>query len=320
MYGPAAMSRDVACKRRAAVLLGWFVAAITVAPAALAEAPLRICLQADDPPLSSRHGHAPSGFDVALAGLIAGRLGRPLAIQWFTTRDDADSNPVTEADALLSDGHCTLVGGYPLVADKLGKPRAGTGKLPPFDGAKPEDRGRWITLGELVPTRAYRFDAITVALSPSRSTVSVYRLADLANLKVGVETHGLPDLIAMSYREGELAERVVHFNRSGELFAALEASDINAAMLEQRELDAWRLAHPWTRVTSTGYRHSIGFNIGFVGLSTNGVLIGRVNEILAGVVADGSLNRIAGANGLTWLSPRSPDVSPGVALAALNGD
>jgi hypothetical protein len=41
----------------------------------------------------------------------------------------------------------------------------------------------------------------------------------------------------------------------------------DAALVEQRELDTWRLAHPETRVAATGYTHSIGFNIGFVGLS-----------------------------------------------------
>ena len=107
--------------------LGWFAAA-TGLPA-LADAPLRVCLQADDPPLSSRRSGEAGGFDVAVTKLIAERLGRPLEIQWFTTRDDPDSNPVTEADALLSDGHCMLVAGYPLVADQLGRPRAGTGNF-----------------------------------------------------------------------------------------------------------------------------------------------------------------------------------------------
>jgi hypothetical protein len=193
---------------------------------ALAQAPLRICMQADDPPLSSRREGEPNGFDVALARLIAERLDRPLEIQWFTTRDDPDSSPVTEANALLSDGHCALVAGYPLVADKLGRPRAEAGKLPPFEGARPEDRRRWIGLGELVPTRPYRFDAITIALSPARAGRSVHSLGDLAGLRIGVEFHGLPDLIVMTYREGELAERVVHLVQPHAIFEQLEGGAI----------------------------------------------------------------------------------------------
>jgi ABC-type amino acid transport substrate-binding protein len=321
MCAPAAMNRDVMTHglRSVLALLGGLVTAWT-APPVHAETPLRVCLQADDAPLSSRHTDPPRGFDVALAGLIAERLGRPLAIQWFITRDDPDSNPVTEADALLSDGHCALVAGYPLVADKLGRPRAATGKLPPFDGAKPEDRGRWISLGQLAATRAYRFDGITVALAPADAEHSVHSLADLAGLKLGVEIHGLPDLIAMTYRQGELAGQVVHFDRSTELFAQLESGKIDAALVDQRECDAWRLAHPETRVVPTTYWHSIGFNIGYVGLSTDAALIERVDTVVAELLARGKLNGIARASGMTYLPPRTPDVSPGLALGALSGD
>ena len=298
----------------------WCIAALVIPPPAFAEPPLRVCLQANDPPLSSRDSGAGFGFDVQLVRLIAGRIGRPLEIQWFTTRDDHDSNPVTEADALLSDGHCELVAGYPLMADKLGQPSAPTGKLPPFAGARPEDRRRWITLGELVATRPYRFDAITVALSPEHAGQPVRSLEDLRALGVGVVIHGLPDLIAMSYRQGQLADKVHHFDRSSELFAQLENNKIDAALIDARELDAWRLAHPGTRVAATSYRHPIGFNIGFVGLAGAGALIERVNVILAGLVADGSLIAIARDSGLTYDPPRTPDVSTGVTLSALAHD
>jgi ABC-type amino acid transport substrate-binding protein len=312
--------------RRTLALAGWFTAVVGVP--ALAEPPLHVCLQADDPPLSSRRSGEANGFDVALAKLIAGGLDRPLEIQWFTTRDDPDSNPVTEADALLSDGHCALVAGYPLVADKLGRPRAATGRLPPFERAKPEDRRRWINLGEIVATRAYRFDAITVALSPARAERPVARpvgspvqsLADLRDLKTGVVIHGLPDLIAMTYRDGQLAEHVVHFDQSHALFTQLESGDIDAALIGQRELDAWRMVHPATHVAATAYTHSIGFNIGFVGLATSGALIERVDAILADLLTDGSLVAIAQTSGLTYFPPRTPDVSPGVSLGALGGD
>lgn len=288
-------------------------------PASAAE-PLRICLQADDPPLSFERAGKPAGFDFALAGAIAERLDRSLEIQWFTTRDDPESDPTTEANALLSDGHCALVAGYPLVGDKLGRPRSGTGKLPPFAGAKPEDRRRWIELGELVPTRPYRFNAITVVLSPAQSEHSVRSLADLRNHRVGVEIHGLPDLIAMSYRQGELAQNVVHFSGSRMLFTKLEDGDIDAALVDQRELDAWRLAHSETRVISTGYQHSIGFNIGLVGLSGSGALIDAVDRIVGDLLAEGGLPKLAQANFMTYLPPRKPDVSPGLDLGAVAGD
>ena len=317
MCAPAAMSREVMSRLSATmfVLLGCLAAR-----PATAEEPLRVCLQAHDPPLSSRNGREPVGFDVALSRQIAARLDRALAIQWFITRDDPDSNPVTEADALLVDGRCALVAGYPLVADKLGRPRATTGKLPPFEGATPEDRRRWITLGELVPTRAYRFAAITVALAPSQATRQVHSLQDLASLRIGVTTHGLPDLIAMGYRDGALVERVVHFNQPGALLQRLDSGEIDAALLDLRELDAWRLAHPATRVAASGYVHSFGFNIGFVALSTDGALVRQVDTALANLLADGSLTNTARAVGMTYVAPRQPDVLREVTLSSLLGD
>jgi ABC-type amino acid transport substrate-binding protein len=301
--------------RIALVLLG----CLAVVPAS-AEPALRICLQSNDPPLSSRRGGEAGGFDVALARLVAQRLGRPLEMQWFVTRADPDSNPVTEANALLSDQRCELVADYPLVADKLGRPRAATGRLPPFEGATPEDRRRWISLGTLVPTRPYRFDAVTVALSPDHAARIVHSLGDLVGLRIGVEIHGLPDLMAMTYREGELAEHVVHFSWSRTLFGQLEAGSIDAALIETRALDAWCLAHPATGIAATGYTHSIGFNIGFVGLPAGGALIEQVNAILAELLADGSLKNAAQTASMTYLPPRPPDISSGLSFGALSGD
>lgn len=300
--------------------VGCVAAILGIGLPAVADPPLRVCLQADDPPLSSRDSGTASGFDVALSRMIAEGLGRPLAIQWFTTPGDPDSNPSTEDNALLSDGHCELVAGYPLIADELGRPRAETGTLPPFEGSTPRDRRRWVRLGSLVPTQPYRFDAITVVLSPAHRHRTVRRLSDVADLKLGVEIHSLADLIAMSYGEGRLADRVVHFPDSRGLFAQLESGDVGAALADQHEFDAWRLEHPGTHVAASGYTHTIGFNMGFVGLSTNSTLIARVDAALSDLQRYGSLVEIAKESGLTYLPPRSPGISPGITLGVLTGD
>jgi ABC-type amino acid transport substrate-binding protein len=302
-----------ACVACAAAFLG------TGLPAT-ADAPLRVCLQANDSPLSSRDDGVATGFDVALSRAIAEGLGRPLVIQWFTTPDDPDSNPPREDDALLSDGHCELLAGYPLIRDELGRPRAESWTLPPFEGVKPQDRHRWVHLGTLVATEPYRFDAITVVLSPARGGETVRKLSDIAGLRLGVEIHSLADLIAMSYEQGRLADRVVHFPDTRALFAQLESGSIDAGLVDQREFDAWHLAHPATRVTASGYTHTIGFNIGFVGLSSSNALIARVDAILSHLQRTGNLVEIAKANSLTYLPPRSPAVSPGITLGALSGD
>lgn len=292
--------------------------ALFAAGGARAAEPLRVCLQSDDPPLSSRASD--KGFDVALSRTIAERLGQPLAIQWFVTRKDPDSNPPREASALISDGHCQLLAGYPLMTGTLGHLDGQTGKLPPFDGRTAADRRRNIALQDLVPTHPYRFDALAVVLAPAHAGMVVKRLADLSAMTLGVEIHGLPDLIAMHYAEGRLADRVRHFIDAAALFGALEAGRIEAALIDLHEFDAWRAAHPATRVTASGYTHSIGFNIGFVGVTSEQSLVAKVDAILSDLRAHGALARLGEAAGLTWLPPRSPDIRPGISLNAISGD
>ena len=110
------------------------LAMMLVAPVtAWAADPLSICLDEDRPPLSAHHkGKPDSGFDVLLAQAIADRMGRPLRIQWFESKLDEDSSPQLEANALLSDRRCSLVGGYALTTDSLVKPGMATARLPDF--------------------------------------------------------------------------------------------------------------------------------------------------------------------------------------------
>ena len=102
-----------------------------------ADEPLKVCLDEDLPPLSvHQQGKPDSGFDVALAQAIADRLGRPLKIQWFESKLDEDSSPALEANALLSDGRCSLVGGYALTHGFAGRARRqDRTSLPDFEGA-----------------------------------------------------------------------------------------------------------------------------------------------------------------------------------------
>ncbi|HYB83385.1 MAG TPA: hypothetical protein VED43_17465, partial [Mycobacterium sp.] len=152
------MGRRVpACLPAAALLL----IATAVAPA-FGQDTLRVCLNQDVPPYSVHRNNADSGFDLAVAEAVARRLGRSLTVQWFESKLDEDSSSALEANALLSDGRCDLVGGYPLIKDALGKPGFETARLPDFEGAKPSDRRRRVTLGTLVPTKPYHLAALTV--------------------------------------------------------------------------------------------------------------------------------------------------------------
>src|SRR6202453_726475 len=132
--------------------------------AAAEEETLRVGLSENIPRHSFHDGKEAGGFDLAVAEAVAKRLGRALAVQWFETGIDADSSLTLQANALLSDGRCQLVGGYPLFRVALGRPTVETARLPGFEGAKPDDRRRRVALGELVPTKPYHFAPLTVLL------------------------------------------------------------------------------------------------------------------------------------------------------------
>ena len=229
------------------------------------ESPLRVCLQSNDPPLSSRGGDVPSGFVLTLSQTIVEHLGRQLQVQWFVSRDDPDANLIKDANALLSDGRCQLLAEYPLLDETLETPRAPTAKLPPFDGATPDDRRRWVKMNALAATRPYRLDALTVVLSAQEANRTVRRLADLDGLKIGVQIATLPDAIAMKYGNGQLIEHVVHMRETRDVFQALQAGSADAAFVDVRAFDAWRGAHGSDGLELSGYFHSLAFNMGFVG-------------------------------------------------------
>ena len=294
--------------------------ALATGGAAAQPAPLTVCLDAEVPPLSVRRGPEGSGFDLEVARRVAALLGRTLAVQWFETEADPDSYPDRQANALLSDGRCDLVGGYQLSARGLGKPVAEKSRLPDFAGARPEDRRRWVALGTLVPSRAYRSAALGVVLGPARAGLAFDHLAELQGIRLGVEERTLADAILTAYRGGALLDQVTHVVAGKALFERLEAGDYDAVLVEIQRWDAWAARHPGNRLTLAGYRHPIGFNFGFVGLATQAPLLEAVNGALATLREGGELPALAQRSGLTYAAPRTPEITPPIAAAALRDD
>jgi len=185
------------------------------------------------PPYSLHQKTGDAGFDLAVAGALAQRLGRTLKVQWFESKIDSDSSGALEANALLSDGRCQLVGGYPLTEDSFAKPGSvTTARLPDFDGAKPADRRRRIALGTISPTRPYHFAPLTIVLGGGAVGKEIKSLGDLDGLKLGVEDGTLSDMILSLYRDGRLIENTTHLLPGrGELWPALERGDFDATLV-----------------------------------------------------------------------------------------
>lgn len=283
---------------------------VSVAATARAADPLSICLDEDRPPLSVHHrGKPDAGFDVVLAQAIAERLGRPLRIQWFESKLDEDSSPQLEANALLSDGRCSLVGGYALTTDSLVAPGMKTARLPDFAGATRDDRRRRVSLGVLAPSQPYIYSPMTIVLGPKARGRQIGDIGDLAGLRIAIESGSLGDAILMSFDKGRLIDSITHLVPGrDDLLGTLDRGDYDATLLDLGRFDAHRAAHPDTAITASGYYYPIGANRAYVGLSSEPALIGAVNEALSELAAEGRIAKLGERAGLTYLPPRQPAI------------
>jgi ABC-type amino acid transport substrate-binding protein len=286
---------------------------------ARAEDTLKVCLGKETPPYSFKHGAETGGFDLAVAQALAKRLGRTLVVQWFETERDLDSDPTLEANALLSDGLCQLIGGYPLYADALGKPSADKARLPSYEGGKFADRRRWVALGVLQPSRAYHFAPLAVVLGGAALGKHITGLKDLAGLRLGAEQGSLPDSILMTFDDGKFVDQVIHVvpGRS-QLLEELEAGRYDATLIELQRFDVYRGKHPETKLALSGYYHRYGFNMGFVGLASEAALMSATDKVIEAMLAEGVLPPMAQAAGMTFLPPRQPEIRATIPLGELS--
>ncbi|MGA2549130.1 MAG: transporter substrate-binding domain-containing protein [Burkholderiaceae bacterium] len=286
--------------------------------AAFAQAPLKVCLDEDRPPYSVAHGETGAGFDVAVSGALAQHLGRPLQIQWFESKMDEDASPTLDANALLSDGRCDIVAGYPLVADSLGRPGLSSTRMPDFHGATAKDRGRRVALGTLTPSHPYQRSALVLLLSPKVSQRSVRGLDDVGDLHFGVEGGTFGDAILMMYQNGRLIDHITHYPvGQGALLDRLEKGEIDASFLSLARFDAYRHDHPQTQIRDSGYLYPIAFNLGYVTLTTHDELLAQINTAIDTMRSSGEIASIAKQNGITFVEPAEPFVSPGISFSQL---
>ena len=288
---------------------------------------LKVCLDEDLPPLSVHHrGTAGSGFDVSLAQAVAQKLGRQLTIQWFESKLDEDSSPALEANALLSDGRCSLVGSYALTKDSLVVPGVKTAKLPGFEGATRDDLRRRVPLGVLAPSQPYIYSPLTIVLGPKMIEKApektrgrgIAGVGDLAGLRIGIESGTLADAILMTFEQGRLIDNITHLVPGrDDLLGALDRGDFDATLLDLRRFDAYRAAHPDTRLAASGYFYPIGANRGYVGLASDPDLLLAVNKALSDLQAAGTIAELGRATGLTYLPPREPAILGDVWLKIL---
>ena len=202
-------------------------------------------------------------------------------------------------------------------------PGVKTAKLPDFDGATIADRrGRRIPLGVLAPSQPYLYSPLTIALSATTiDRARGHRMAgigDLAGLRIGIESGTLADAILMTFENGRLIDSITHLVPGrDDLLGALDRGDLDATLLDLRRLDAYRAAHPDSKVAGSGYYYPIGVNRGYVGLDSDPALLAAVNKALTDLQGSGNIAALAQAAGLTYLPPREPAILGDVWLKVL---
>ena len=299
---------------RLSLALAGLIVAVGLAPDGRAEeqkqsAPLRVCLNENLPPFSMRTKDGGAGFDFMMAQTLAKRLDRPLAVQWFESKLDEDSSSTVEANALLSDGRCDLLAGYPLLKDTLGKPGLETARLPDFAGARPADRRRRVALAELVATTPYHFAGLTIVLGSKAPAKKITSLADLDGMNIVSEAGTLGDAILMTFGHGRLISSISHVVPGrGEVLPRLESGESDATLIAVHRYDAYRLEHPDSRLVTSGYYLPIGFNMGFVGLAGEAGLIAQASAVIDAMLSDSELASLASAAHMTYLPPQKPYV------------
>jgi len=223
---------------------------------------------------------------------------------------------------LLSDDRCALVGSYALTKDSLVVPGVKTAKLPGFEGASRDDRRRRVPLRVLAPSQPYIYSPLTIALGPKALEKtrgrSIAGVGDLAGLRIGIESGTLADAILMTFEQGRLIDNITHLVPGrDDLLGALDRGDFDATLLDLRRFDAYRAAHPDTRLAASGYFYPIGANRGYVGLASDPDLLAAVNKALSDLQAAGTIAELGQAAGLTYLPPREPAILGDVWLKIL---
>ncbi len=303
-------------------LPGFVAGLLVLAFAATAQAagkPLTVCLEEDSPPYSFKFRSRQGGFDLAVAGHLAEALGRPLKVQWFESENDDENVQTWEANALLSDGLCDLIGGYPLFAAGLGTPTEPRGAIPEYDGMKRSERGRMVDLGVVIASIPYHRAGFAVIRGAGAEGRAVRSLVDLMGLRIGAEVSTLSSALLFRFRGGLLVEDIAHVAPSKGLLRQLEDGRFDVALTELHRFDQYRKRNPDTALEFSGYVHPLGFNFGFAALEREAPLIARVDTVLQAAAKDGTLERLAREAGMTFLAPRAPAVLEAITPSMLAG-
>lgn len=293
------------------------------------EASLTVCLDRNGGAMSGRLEAGGRGYDYALAGALADRLGLDLVVTWYEGGLEEENDPVRETYAMLALGLCDAAPGHALRAGAMGAPAADRARPPPWMDMPEEwrlERGRmerhrqarpFVDLEPVVVTRPYARVEIAVAFAPGIAPRQVESLADLEGLRIGIEQGTLAGALTLIQGPERLRADSVTVRPGPRFLWDLETGRFEAALVTVPAFDFHRMQNPISGLNLSDWRHPLGYNLGVAVLAANDGLRARLDEALAGMEGDGTLAALAADEGLHYAAPRAPDVQPRLTLADL---
>ena len=188
-------------------------------------------------------------------------------------------------------------------------PGVKTARLPDFEGATRDDRRRRVPLGVLAPSAAlHLFAADNRARRQGARPQDFTASAISPGLRIAIESGTLGDAILMTFDKGRLIDNITHLvpGRS-DLLGALDRGDFDATLLDLRRFDAYRAAHPDSRLAASGYYYPIGANRGYVGLASDPALIEAGQQGAVGTAGRGHDRATGASGGADILAPARTD-------------
>src|SRR5258708_28610572 len=144
------------------------------------------------------------------------------------------------------------------------------------------------------------YSPLTIVLGAKARESRIGVVGGLAGLRIGIESGTLADAILMTFGDGRLIDNITHLVPGrDDLLGALERGDLDATLLDLRRFDAYRAAHPDSKLAASGYYYPIGANRGYVGLASDPALLVPVNQAMSDLQGAGPIAQPGRAAGLT---------------------
>ncbi|MFO7855596.1 MAG: transporter substrate-binding domain-containing protein [Paracoccaceae bacterium] len=271
----------------------------------VAEGRLTVCLARNGGALSGWRHEGGSGFDYRVAAATAEAMGLDLAVQWFESEPEEESDPVKETYALLAKGLCDLVPAVALYEGALGPPPAENAAPPRWDDMPTRDWVEFVPLEPVAATRPYMRAEIGIVTGPKVGR-AIEGPKDLAGLDLGVQQGTLSGIIALTEAPQATVDASVTFNPGPDFLWKLEGGAFDAALVDVAAFDFHRRQNPVSLLTLHDWRHPLGFNIAMAGLERNPNLIAAADAALADLAASGVLEELAEAEDIHYAAPREP--------------